>query len=61
MIENATNYLFIQHSHQTLAMGIAFYLSVLLLINAETIIATLKHAARSHADLNRNPKPNRTA
>jgi len=47
MIENATNYLFIQHSHQTLAMSVAFYLSVLLLINAETIIAALKHAARS--------------
>ncbi len=38
MIENATNYLFIQHSHQTLVMSIAFYLSVLLLINAETIM-----------------------
>ncbi len=25
MIENATNYLFIQHSHQTLVMSIAFY------------------------------------
>jgi hypothetical protein len=36
-----------QHSHQTLAMSIAFYLSVLLLINAETIIAALKPAARS--------------
>ncbi|MGH9930396.1 MAG: hypothetical protein ACREA9_14385 [Pyrinomonadaceae bacterium] len=48
MIENRTNYRFIQHSHQTLLNNIAFYLSVLLLINAETIIAALKHAARSH-------------
>ena len=48
MIENATNYLFTQHSYETLAASIAFYLSVLFLINAETIIAALKHAARSH-------------
>jgi hypothetical protein len=47
MIENATNYLFIRHRLQTHVMSIGFYLSVLLLINAETIIAALKHAARS--------------
>ncbi len=37
MIESAINSLFIQHSHETLVMSIAFYLIVLLLINAETI------------------------
>lgn len=47
MIENATNCLFIQHSHETLLVSIAFYLTVLLLINAETIAAALKRAARS--------------
>jgi hypothetical protein len=47
MLENATNYLFIQHSHETLLVSIAFYLSVLLLINAETIAAALKRASRS--------------
>jgi hypothetical protein len=47
MIENATSSLFIQHGHETLAIRIDFYLSLLLLINAETIIAAVKHAARS--------------
>ena len=46
MIENATNFLFIQHSHETLAISIDFHLSLLILINAETIIAAIKHAAR---------------
>jgi len=47
MIENATHYLCIQHNHETLVMSIACYLSVLLLIHAETIIAAVKRAARS--------------
>jgi hypothetical protein len=47
MIENATNYLFIQHSHETLFVSIAFYLTVLLLINAENIAAAAKRATRS--------------
>lgn len=47
MLENATNYLFIQHSHETLLVSIAFYLTVLLLINAEKIAAAVKRAARS--------------
>jgi hypothetical protein len=47
MIENVTNYLFIQHSHETLLVSIAFYLTVLLLINAQTIATTIKRASRS--------------
>lgn len=47
MLENATNYLFIQHSHETLLVSIAFHLTVLLLINAETIAIAIKRATRS--------------
>jgi hypothetical protein len=47
MIENATNYLFIQHSHETLFVSIAFYPSLLLLINAETLAAAAKRATKT--------------
>jgi hypothetical protein len=46
MIQNITNYLFIQHS-ETLLVSIAFYLTVLLLINSETIAATAKRATKT--------------
>lgn len=46
MIENAINYVFLQHSHETLFVSIAFYLTVLLLINAETMAAAVKRATR---------------
>jgi hypothetical protein len=48
MIQNITNYLFTQHSIQTLLISLSFYLSVLALINAETISAVAKRATRSH-------------
>jgi hypothetical protein len=47
MIQNITNYLFIQHNIQTLLISISFYLSVLTLINAETIMAASKRATKS--------------
>lgn len=48
MIQNMTDYIFIQHSIQTLLISISFYLSVFALINAETIMAAAKNATRSH-------------
>jgi hypothetical protein len=47
MIENITNYLFIQHNIQTLLVSVFFYLSMLALINAQTISAVAKRATRS--------------
>jgi hypothetical protein len=39
MIEGAFNFMFSQHSHEMLAISIAFYVCMLLLINAETMKA----------------------
>ena len=41
-MQNIINYIFMQHSHETLAASFAFYLSVLVLINAETILTAIK-------------------
>lgn len=42
MIQNITNYLFIENSHQTLTVAIAMYISFLLFLNKDSIAAIAK-------------------
>lgn len=50
-MQNAINYLFIQHSHQTLISSVAFYIAVLLLLNAETMLTATKRTLKARTKI----------